>query len=120
LRGRSPDASERARQGDELQLLVVSPVGRYLWLLRVRSGLRSGPPGEHRGVHLGRSDAQKRTLQDLRHHHSLGTTRFEARSAAWREPTQLRSKAVGVRGCPTLRRRGHLDVPRLSPASMPP
>ena len=114
LRGHSPHASECARAGDELQLFPVSPLGRDLRLLRVRNGLRPGPSGEHRGVHLGRSNAQERALQDLRHRHALGANRFEARGAAWREPAQLRSQAAGVRGGQALRWRGHLGVHRLS------
>src|SRR3546814_2312655 len=82
LRSSSPHSSRCARQGDELQLLVLPSLRRHLGLLRVRNGVDPGSSRKHGRLRLGRPDAEERALRNVRHHHPLGPAGIRTRRPA--------------------------------------
>jgi len=119
LRLGPPDSAGGARNGDELQLLVMPAHGRDMGLLRTWRSPHPRPPRKHGKLHLGWSDPEERSVQDLRDRHSLGAAWTRARRSSWSEPAELWTRAPGVYRRQAVRWGRYMGVPGLSTCRFP-
>jgi len=113
LRLGPPDSAGGARNGDELQLLVMPAHGRDMGLLRTWRSPHPRPPRKHGKLHLGWSDPEERSVQDLRDRHSLGAAWTRARRSSWSEPAELWTRAPGVYRRQAVRWGRYMGIPGL-------
>jgi hypothetical protein len=100
----------RSARAHVLQLLDLPPDRRALVVLLADPGPGRRPDGD---LPVGRQDARPPPLRDLRLHHALVAARSGARSHGRQRAPDGACDRRGGAG-PTVRRRGHLEVPRVA------